>query len=164
VLGIIVVGSVWILVSVGAAIAKDSRVLSPGENSSADTKPTDLHQCFEEIAESSLGLSKHLESFHRLLGHYDKGEAQQWANAAARWRLSWKRTGASCQFDSPTRTNPGPLAKEFEQLAALHAELGTTESIYRQELIRFGVEQAPRLDRIRTRLEAVQKRLSTLPR
>ena len=41
----------------------------------------------------------------------------------------------------------------------IHAELRDTEAIYTKELLRFGQNQAPRLDLIRERLETVGRRI-----
>ena len=43
----------------------------------------------------------------------------------------------------------------------IHAELRETEASYNKELLRFGKDQAPRLDRTRERLERVGGKLGT---
>src|SRR4029077_5141933 len=102
------------------------------------------------------GLEKHLENFHHLVAHYDADEAQRWSEDQSFWLGQWKAAGARCRFE---QHRPGKLAKEWEELGTVHAELRETEAGFTKELIRFGRDQAPRLDRVRGSPAEVRKRL-----
>jgi hypothetical protein len=51
------------------------------------------------------------------------------------------------------------MHKEVEEMAAAHDDLRETEAIYTRELLRFGRDQVPRLDRIQVRVEKIGERI-----
>ena len=117
----------------------------------------EIEGCHEELTDVTDGLEKHLENFHHLVAHYDADEAQRWSEDQSFWLGQWKAAGDRCHF---TELRAGKLGKEWEQLGTVHTELRETEASFTKELIRFGRDQAPRLDRIRESLAAVGKRLA----
>jgi hypothetical protein len=70
----------------------------------------------------------------------------------------WRGEGC-CFRAGPPR--PGPLLKQWEQLAVIHGELRETEASYGKELVRFGQTEAPRLDRLRERLASVGRQIGS---
>jgi hypothetical protein len=157
VLGFVSLGSAYLLVSVGVTIYRRRNAVPAGAPIGAVASAADLESCHEELNDVEQGLERHLENFDRLLDHYDAEEAQRWSEDQSFWLGQWRAAGERCTFSAP---RPGPLSKEWEELAVIHAELHETEAAYTKELLRFGQNQAPRLDRIRERLEHVGKRLA----
>jgi hypothetical protein len=102
-------------------------------------------------------LQKHLEKFHLLLGGYDSDEAQRWGNEGAFWRNQWTALGQRCRFGGGAVT---PRRKDLEEMIAVYQELAATERDYSRELLRFGRDQAPRLDRVRERVKLIGERLA----
>jgi hypothetical protein len=60
--------------------------------------------------------------------------------------------GDRCRFLEQPR---GPRHKDLEAMAAAHQELGSIQTTYSRDLMRFGSELAPRLDRINRRVEKI---------
>jgi hypothetical protein len=116
--------------------------------------------CWQELSDVTEALQKHLEKSHYLLGGYDPAEVQRWANEGAFWRNQWKVLGARCRLDRPA---PARSGKELDEMVTAYRELDETRAIYTKELLRFGREQAPRLDRIRARLDRIGRRLEKQP-
>ena len=87
-------------------------------------------------------------------------EAQRWANEGAFWRNQWKVLGARCGLDRPA---PARSGKELDEMVTAYRELDETRAVYTKELLRFGREQAPRLDRVRARINRIGKRLEKQP-
>lgn len=153
-----ILGSTYVLASVGVTIYQRRH---PDERAADDTvsetvTPAEQRRCWDELADVNVALEKHLEGFHHLLGGYEPDEAQRWADQGALWRRQWNALGRRCRFpkiDSRRSRN------EMEQMAAAHEELGEIEAQYTRELLRFGREQAPRLDRVQTRIDAIGRRL-----
>jgi hypothetical protein len=65
--------------------------------------------------------------------------------------------GRRCRFD---QIRGHRLRKELEEMAAVYEELGLTQQSYTNALVRFGKDQAPRLDRIRTRIQKIGDRMA----
>jgi hypothetical protein len=116
----------------------------------------DLESCVDELTDVEQGLERHLENFHDLFAHYDAAEAQRWWEDRSFWLGQWQAAGERCSFSLPRL---GKHAKEWEELATLHDDLRQTEEAYTKVLVHFGESQAPRLGRIRERLEKVGQRL-----
>jgi hypothetical protein len=157
ILAFVILGSIYLLVSVGVTIYRRQHAVLTGLPIGAIASRADIEGCHEELSDVTDGLEKHLENFHRLVAHYDADEAQRWAEDRSFWLGQWRAAGARCQFDE---VRGGKLGKEWEQLGVVHTELRETEASYTKELIRFGQDQAPRLDRIRERLADIGRRLA----
>jgi hypothetical protein len=158
VLGFVSLGSAYMLVSVGVTIYRRRNAVPSGAPIGALASPADVQGCLEEISVVEQALERHLENFHNLLAHYDAAEAQRWAESESFWLGQWKAAGERCRFAEPRK---GPLAKSWEELGVIYAELRTTEATYTKELQRFAKHQAPRLDQMRERLKSVSRRIGT---
>ena len=156
ILGFISIGSIYLILSVSVTIYRRRHAVPSGEPLSAAVTLDDLDGCNDELADVTHGLDKHLEGFHSLLDHYDADAAQQWSDAGDLWRGQWRALGTRCRFGA---LHGGKLGPELEAMASVHAEIGETETIYAKDLRRFAQEQAPRLDRIRERIEKISERL-----
>jgi hypothetical protein len=156
ILAFVSLGSLYLLVSVGLTIYRRLHAVPIGLPVGAVASWADIESCHEELTDVADGLEKHLENFHRLMAHYDAAEAQRWSEHQAFWLGQWKAAGERCQFQE---RRGGKLGKEWEALGVVHAELHETEASYTKELLRFGRDQAPRLDRIRESLATIAKRL-----
>lgn len=155
-LAFVTVGSTYVLGSVGVTIYRRRAPVSPGAPVSDAPTRNELEGCFEELDDLAESLEKHLENFHHLLAGYDPDEAQRWADDGSRWRQRWQTLGRRCRFPE---VHGRQLRAELEEMAALHEELGESEARYTQELLRFGKDQVPRLDRVRARLHALRERI-----
>jgi hypothetical protein len=151
------IGSTYLLVSVGVTIWRRQNALPSGVPVGELATMSDLESCHQELSDVAHGLERHLDTF-QLIAHYDSAEAQRWAEARSFWLGQWKAAEERCHFSVPRR---GRFAKEWEQLSVIHGELHETEASYNKELLRFGKDQAPRLDRIIERLERLGKKLGT---
>jgi hypothetical protein len=156
VLGFVSLGSAYLLVSVGVTIYRRRHAVPIGEPVGATASTADLESCAEELTDVEQGLERHLENFHGLLAHYDSDQAQRWAEDRGFWLGQWKAADERCRYTAPRL---GPNAKEWEELREIHAQLHELEATYNKELLTFGEKQAPRLDRIRERLQAVGGRI-----
>jgi hypothetical protein len=153
----VALGSTYLLVSVAVSIYRRRHAVPTGAPVSALATDTEIRGCYDELDDVTLGLLKHLENFHHLLAGYDPDEAQRWADEGAVWRGQWKVLGKRCRFgEIRGRT----LRKEVEEMAAAYDDLGQTQQIYTNELLRFGKDQAPRLDRIRKRIQRIGERMA----
>ena len=153
-LSFVTVGSVYLLTSVAVSIYRRLNAVPLGSPVGASPTAADADSCFDELSDVVEGLDKRLESSHRLLGHYDAEEVQRWADAGNYWRGQWKAVGDRCRFEQRHGS------KDWEEMAVLHDELRTTEAAYTKEILRFGKEEAPRLDRLRDRLARIGQRLN----
>jgi hypothetical protein len=149
------------LVSVGVTIYRRQNAVPTGSPVGTIASDAEIEGCHEELSDVADGLEKHLENFHHLVAHYDAAEAQRWSEDQSFWLGQWQAAGRRCHFQA-RRT--GRFAKEWEQLAVVHEDLRETEAGYTRELLRFGHEQAPRLDRIRKSLGEIGARLSAGPK
>ena len=150
-------GSIYMLVSVGVTIYRRQHAVPLGSPVGVVTSEAEIESCHEELSDVADGLEKHLENFHHLVAHYDAEEAQRWAEDQSFWLGQWRAAGGRCHFQ---QRRAGPLAKEWDHLGIVHEELRETEASYTKELLRFGHDQAPRLDRIRKSLAEIGARLS----
>ncbi len=155
-LGVIFVGGGYLLVSVGVSIYRQRNAVPTGTQVSAQLSLREMLGCWQELSDVTEGLQKHLEKSHYLLGGYDQAEAQRWASEGAFWRNQWKALGERCRLNRPVLARSG---KELDEMVGAYRELEDTASVYTKELLRFGREQAPRLDRIRVRINRIGKRL-----
>ena len=150
------VGSAYLLVSVGITIYRRRHAIPSGAPVGGMAVSSDIESCVEELVDVQQGLVRHLQNFHRLLGHYDAQEAEKWSNNRSFWLGQWQAAGDRCQFGEPRGAS---FRKEWEELTVIHFQLRDTEASYTKELLRFGQNQAPRLDVIRKRLESVADRI-----
>lgn len=148
-------GCAYLLTSVAVTIYRRRNAVPSGAPVGESATAADLLSCQEELTDVAHGLERHLDNFH-LVSHYDADEAQRWASDRRFWLGQWKAADERCHFAA---TRSGKFTKEWEQLAVIHAELRETEASYSKELLRFGKDQAPRLDRIRERLDRVGAKL-----
>jgi hypothetical protein len=151
------IGSAYLLVSVAVTIYRRRNAVPSGVSVGTVATSADLRSCYEELSDVGQGLERHLENFH-LVAHYDADDAQSWAEDRSFWLGQWKAADERCHFAAP---RPGKFAKEWEQLSAIHAQLRETEASYTKELLRFGKDQAPHLDRITERLDGLGAKLGT---
>jgi hypothetical protein len=160
VLTFVSVGSAYLLTSVGVTLYRERRAVATGTSDDAPgpwpTTAADVRSCQQQLSDVFLSLQKHLEKFHYLLGGYDTAEAQRWAEEGVVWRTQWSLLGDRCRFRGRVG---GPRSRELEALAGVWRELEETDRVYTRALSRFGQEQAPRLDRIRDRLNTIGERL-----
>ena len=150
----ILLGSGYLLVSVGVTLYRRQHAVPLGNPVGSNPTRADAASCYDELADVVEGLKKYLENSHSLLGHYDSDEVQRWADAGSYWRGQWKAVGQRCRFES----HHGE--KDWEEMAVLHDELRETEASYTREIQTFGKDLAPRLDRLRARLERIGARLA----
>jgi hypothetical protein len=156
VLAFVSVGSVYLLVSVGVTIYRRRHAVPTGAPIGTIASASDLEGCLEELTDVEQGLERHLQNFHHLLAHYDAHEAQRWSEDRSFWLGQWKAADERCRYGDP---RPGRYAKDWEALAIIHIQLHDTEATYSKELLRSVGNQAPRLNQIRVRLEAVAQRI-----
>lgn len=150
-------GSVYLLFSAGMTIYRQRHAIPSADPIGRELTPEALRSCLEELSDVNVALEKHLEKSHYLLGGYDPEEAQRWASEGDIWRNQWRVLGERCRLDRPA---PAPVPPQFEEMQAAHRELGDTAQVYTRELLRFVREQAPRLDRLRVRINRIAERLA----
>jgi len=149
-------GSLYLLLSVVVSLQRQ-RNLVLEDRISPKLSPGEIAGCFEDLRDVSMALEKHLENAYHLLGGYASEEARRWSAEGEVWRNRWRVFGERCRLDEQTtRAN-----KDLEAMAAAHLELGSIQTTYSRELLRFGSELAPRLDRINKRVEQIGHSLST---
>lgn len=160
ILTFVTVGSLYLLISVGVTIYRRQYAL-PGGPPGTPAAPADQAEtCFEELSDVTQGLARHLQNFHHLVAQYDAAEAQRWADNRSFWLSQWKAADELCHFGTP---RAGENKKEWAQLAVVHAELREIEASYTKELLRFGHDHAPAMDRVRARLAKIGKHLGATP-
>jgi hypothetical protein len=142
---VVVVGSLYLVASVVVALQHQRKGVVEGRISSRLTSD-EIHGCFDELRDVSVALQKHLENAYHLLAGYDSEEARRWSGEGEVWRQRWR------VFGEPH--------KDLEAMAAAHEELGSIQTTYSRELLRFGSELAPRLDRINKRVDRIGEDLS----
>ncbi|HET6281890.1 MAG TPA: hypothetical protein VFH73_13025, partial [Polyangia bacterium] len=150
-------GSLYLLTSVGVTIYRRQYATPTGSPPGGAAPAEQLENCFEELSDVTQGLARHLENFHHLVAQYDAAEVQRWADNRSFWLSQWKVANDHCQFATP---RAGAFKKDWEQLAAVHAELREIEASYTEELRRFGHDHAPAMDRVRARLGKIGKHLT----
>ena len=149
-------GSLYLLLSVVVSLQRQ-RNLVLEDRISPNLPPREIAGCFEDLRDVSMALEKHLENAYHLLGGYASEEARRWSAEGEVWRNRWRVFGGRCRLDE-TATHAN---KDIEAMAAAHLELGSIQTTYSRELLRFGSELAPRLDRINKRVEQIGQSLST---
>ena len=149
-------GSLYLLVSVTVALQRQRNVVL-GDRISTQFTANEVTGCFDELRDVSVALKKHLENAYHLLAGYDSQEAMRWASEGEVWRKRWLVFGERCRL---LENRPGPPNKDFAAMAAAHAELGSIQTTYSRELLRFGSELAPRLDRINKRVDQIGEHLA----
>jgi hypothetical protein len=149
--------SFLLVASVAVNLYRRRHAQPRGETVSADVTDQELTSCWDELSDITDALRKHLENSHRLLGGYEPGEAQRWSDEGAVWRNQSAALGRRCRFPEVRGTR---RRKELEEMAAAFEELRETERTYAQEVVRFGKDQVPRLDRIQKRVQKIGERLN----
>jgi hypothetical protein len=157
VLSFIVLGSVYLLTSVGVSIYRRRHLVPTEPMVSTHITDAELKSCFDELDEVRQALKKHLESFHHLMAGYDPAEAQRWAEEGMAWNNQWRALGQRCRFGELRLTR---MRKQLEEMAAAYDDLGQTHDIYTKAFKRFGTELAPRMDRISQRMNKIRERLA----
>jgi len=104
-----------------------------------------------------VALEKHLENAYHLLAGYDSEEARRWSSEGEVWRKRWRVFGERCRLVEQRATTTN---KDLEVMGAAYEELGSIQSTYSRELLRFGSELAPRLDRINKRVDEIGEHLA----
>jgi hypothetical protein len=152
-------GSLYLMLSVGVTIYRQRRGVLKGQPVGAPMTGAELRGCLQELSDVTEGLQKHLESFHDLLGGYDPAEAQRWGDEGAFWRNQWSALGRRCRFGASPP--PGTTERrELDQMVGLYQELSEIERDFSKELLRFGRDRAPRLDRVRGQIKRIGDRLA----
>ncbi len=124
---------------------------------SARLTAEEISGCFEELHDVAVGLEKHLENAYHLLAGYDSEEARRWSGEGEVWRRRWRVFGERCRMGEQ---RPETANKDMEAMAAAYQELGSIQTTYSRELLRFGSELAPRLDRINKRVDEIGEHLT----
>lgn len=150
-LGSVSVFGIHLFVSIGVTIARQRQ--APPADPAA--QPADPATCFRDVGELTKDLGKHLDQFHMLIGTYDADDAARWSNEGVYWRKRSDQIGAACGLARATA--PGRPAK-MEELRGVWNELRETQEVYTRELTKFSQAHAPRLDRIRGRLEQLKSK------
>ena len=153
----VAIGTLYLIFSVVVALQRQRNVVL-GDRISAQLPPTEIVGCFDELHDVSAALEKHLENAYHLLGGYDSDEARRWSGEGQVWRRRWSVLGERCRL---VEHRTGTHNKDIEAMAAAHEELGSIQTTYSRELLRFGSELAPRLDRINKRVEQIGENLAT---
>lgn len=153
---LVALGTLYLMVSVLVALQRQRNVVLEGRIS-AHLPAAEVAGCFDELHDVTAALEKHLENAYHLLGGYDSEEARRWSEEGQVWRKRWHVLGQRCRFVEQPR---GVRNKDIEAMAAAHAELGSIQITYSQELLRFGSELAPRLDRINKRVLRIGEHLA----
>jgi hypothetical protein len=151
----IAIGTLYLTLSVVVALVRQRNVVL-GDRISVHLTPGEIGGCFDELHDVSVALEKHLENAYHLLGGYDSAEAQRWSGEGQVWRQRWRVLGERCRF---AERRPDGRNKDLEAMSAAHEELGSIQTTYSRELLRFGNELAPRLDRINRRVEQIGEHL-----
>jgi hypothetical protein len=156
-LTVIFLGVGYLIFSVAVTIYRQRHVIRASDPIDAALGRQELLGCAGELSDVEVALEKHLDKSHYLLSGYDQEEAQRWAAEGDIWRNRWKVLGDRCRFGHPVRT---PTPPEFDELGAAYREMADTAALYTKELLRLGKDQAPRLDRLRKRINRIEERLA----
>lgn len=152
---LVALGCIYALISVVVALQRQRNAVVQ-DRISVEVTGSEIRGCFDELRDVSVALEKHLENAYHLLGGYDSEEARRWSDEGGIWRNRWRVFGQRCRLDEP---QPNPPQKDFEAMAAAYQELGSIQTTYSRELLRFGSELAPRLDRINKRVDQIGEHL-----
>jgi hypothetical protein len=154
-IALVALGCLYALVSVVVELQRQRKGVVE-DRISLHLTQREMQGCFDELRDVSLALEKHLENAYHLLGGYDSEEARRWSDEGGVWRIRWRVFGQRCRLEE---ARPSPPHKDFEAMAAAYQELGSVQTTYSRELLRFGSELAPRLDRINKRVEQIGEHL-----
>jgi hypothetical protein len=154
---LVALGSLYLLLSVGVSLQRQRNGVSQNPISFQLTAE-EIGGCFDELRDVSVALEKHLENAYHLLGGYDSEEARRWSSEGEVWRNRWRVFGERCRL---VEARPASPNKDMEAMAAAYEELGSIQTTYSRELLRFGSELAPRLDRINKRVDEIGERLAS---
>jgi hypothetical protein len=152
----VALASLYLLLSVVVALQRQRNVVLENRIS-VQLTANEIGGCFEELRDVSVALEKHLENAYHLLGGYDSEEARRWSGEGEVWRKRWRVFGERCRL---AERRPEPANKDLEAMASAYEELGSIQTTYSRELLRFGSELAPRLDRINKRVDEIGERLA----
>jgi hypothetical protein len=153
---VVALGSLYLLLSVTVALQRQRNVVLQ-DRISTQLTANEIAGCFEELHDVSVALEKHLENAYHLLGGYHSEEARRWSEEGEIWRNRWRVLGGRCRL---VERRSMPLNKDMEAMAAAYEELGSIQTTYSRELLRFGSELAPRLDRINKRVDEIGEHLA----
>jgi hypothetical protein len=154
---LVIVASLYSLLSVAVSLQRQRNVVLQ-DRISVQRTTKEIGGCFEELHDVSVALEKHLENAYHLLGGYDSEEARRWSSEGEVWRNRWRVLGERCRL---VEKQPALSSKDMEAMAAAYEELGSIQATYSRELLRFGSELAPRLDRINKRVDEIGEHLAT---
>jgi hypothetical protein len=154
---LVALASLYLLLSVAVSLQRQRNVVLQ-DRISVELTAKEISGCFEELRDVAVALEKHLENAYHLLGGYDSEEARRWSSEGAVWRNRWRVFGQRCRL---VEALPAPPNKDMEAMAGAYEELGSIQTTYSRELLRFGSELAPRLDRINKRVDEIGERLAT---
>ena len=154
-IALVALGCIYALISVVVALQRQRNGVVE-DRISTQLTPREIRGCFDELRDVAVALEKHLENAYHLLGGYDSEEARRWSDEGEMWRRRWRVFGERCRLEEP---RPSPPPKDFEAMAAAYQELGSIQTTYSRELLRFGSELAPRLDRINKRVDQIGEHL-----
>jgi hypothetical protein len=149
------IGTLYLILSVVVALVRQRNAVLE-DRISATVTPGEIGGCFDELHDVTVALEKHLENAYHLLAGYDSDEAQRWSSEGEMWRKRWHVLGERCRF---AESRSGVRNKDMDAMAAAHEELAAIQKTYSRELLRFGNELAPRLDRINKRVEQIGEHL-----
>jgi hypothetical protein len=152
---LVALGCIYAFISVVVSIQRQRRGVVE-DRISPQLTGSEIRGCFDELRDVSIALEKHLENAYHLLGGYDSEEARRWSDEGEIWRKRWYLLGQRCRLEE---RQPNPPHKDLEAMAAAHLELGSIQHTYSRELLRFGSELAPRLDRINKRVDEIGENL-----
>jgi len=154
---LVALGSLYLLLSVGVSLQRQRNVVLR-DRISVQLTTKEIGGCFDELRDVAVALEKHLENAYHLLGGYDSEEARRWSSEGEVWRNRWRVFGERCRLVDARPASPN---KDMEALAGAYEELGSIQTTYSRELLRFGSELAPRLDRINKRVDEIGEHLAT---
>ena len=154
-IALVALGCIYTLASVVVTLERQRNGVVE-DRISAQMTGEEIRGCFDELRDVSLALVKHLENAYHLLGGYDSEEARRWSDEGEIWRKRWLLFGQRCRLEEPP---PNPPHKDFEAMVAAYQELGSIQTTYSRELLRFGNELAPRLDRMSKRVDQIGEHL-----
>jgi hypothetical protein len=153
---VIATGCLYLLASILVALYQQRNAVV-GDRVSVQLTQAEIAGCYDELHDVSAALEKHLENAYHLLGVHDAEEAQRWLDEGEMWRKRWHVLGARCRLADRL---PGAPNKDMAAMAAAHQELGNIQTTYSHELLRFGNELAPRLERIYRDVRQIGEHLS----
>jgi hypothetical protein len=153
----VALGSLYLLLSVTVSLQHQRNVVLEGSYQRA-AHGQGNRRLFRGIARRLGGAWRNTSKMPTTSGGYDSEEARRWSGEGEVWRNRWRVFGERCRL---VERRPAPTHKDMEAMAAAYEELGSIQTTYSQELLRFGSELAPRLDRINKRVDEIGEHLAT---